>query len=76
MAKPKRYSGKELRSRRIGLKLTQVELGRQLGMNGNSIARLERGEHQPRNPLLLDAGLELLEQRAAYSRIATATAGE
>jgi len=36
--------GKQLRNARRYLNMTQAELGRELGMAGNTIARMERAE--------------------------------
>lgn len=37
-------TGEELRRARVRLKLTQKQLGEQIGIHKNSIARMERGE--------------------------------
>ena len=37
-------TGEEMRRARLRLKLTQKQLGEQLGVHKNSVARMERGE--------------------------------
>lgn len=54
-------TGAELRKRRKDLNLTQAELGRLLGVSGNTVARWERDEiaFAP----YLELALETLERR-------------
>src|SRR5579859_1739147 len=50
------------RRRRLGL--SQAQLGKALGVAGNTVARWERGELRLRNPELVTLALERLEQAA------------
>lgn len=43
-------SGSQLRKLRLGLKLTQAELGKQLGVASNTVARWERNERRIPEP--------------------------
>jgi non-specific serine/threonine protein kinase len=52
----------ELRSRRFGLGLTQAQLGVQLGVVANTVARWERGELGIRDPVRILRILEQLEE--------------
>lgn len=54
----------EIKTRRLALNLTQVELGTLFDVDGNTIARWERGESKP--PLgLINLAFETLELREA-----------
>ncbi len=51
----------ELRARRRALGLTQAQLGAELGVAGNTVARWERGDARIGNPALVQLALERLE---------------
>jgi transcriptional regulator with XRE-family HTH domain len=51
----------ELRARRRALGLTQAQLGAELGLAGNTVARWERGDTRIGNPALVRLALERLE---------------
>ena len=47
-----KHAGQRLRTLRLKAGLTQVALAESSGVDANTIARLERGEHTPSNPTL------------------------
>lgn len=51
---------KEIKAKRLQLKLTQVDLGRALGVAGNTVALWERGESTPESPLMLKMALDYM----------------
>lgn len=63
-------TGKELRARRLALKLTQVELGEYLGVSGNTIARWERGDMEIQHPKTLALALKALQAELHPSKVA------
>lgn len=52
-----------VRETRQKLKLTQVELGKYLGVAGNTVARWERGVSSPEYPEMLELALLGLETK-------------
>lgn len=59
----------KIRMRRKRLGLTQQELGKHLGVSGNTVARWERGEVVPESPEMLRLALDGLElERGVNSR--------
>ena len=58
-------NAEEIKTTRLALGLTQVELGKALDVTGNAVALWERGERTPEAPAMLGAALDhLLVQKA------------
>ena len=55
-----KLNGKSLKARREDLGLTQAELGRELGVSSNTIARWERGELKIEHAPMLDLAIQAL----------------
>lgn len=53
-------TGAQIRARRQQMGLTQKQLGAELNVASNTIARWERDELQPENPRMLELALEQL----------------
>lgn len=52
----------QIKTRRINLGLSQMELAEKLTVSQNTIARLERGELEPEHPGMLVLAFQALEQ--------------
>lgn len=52
----------EIRTRRVNLALSQMELAEKLTVSQNTIARWERGELEPEHPRMLILAFQALEQ--------------
>ena len=61
-------SAAELRSRRLGLGMSQRSLAAEFGVTVTTVARWERGERAISSALLVRLALELLESRASQPR--------
>ena len=51
-------NAEEIKTTRLALGLTQVELGKALDVTGNAVALWERGERTPEAPAMLGAALD------------------
>jgi transcriptional regulator with XRE-family HTH domain len=61
-------NGTDLRARRQAMSLSQTQLGGQLGIPSNTIARWERGEMVIQQPYILELALERLEDKTMTLR--------
>ncbi|HWQ32553.1 MAG TPA: helix-turn-helix transcriptional regulator [Blastocatellia bacterium] len=61
-------NGREIRTRRLKLGMTQAELGQALGVSGNAVALWEREERSPEAPLMLEMALDYLLTQQLLNR--------
>lgn len=65
IARSAKLDGSRLKREREAIGLTQAQLGRELSVSPNTIARWERGELRIEHARMLDLALETLRDRAA-----------
>ena len=76
IVKPRIRSGKDLRSVREGLGLTQQQLGDALGVPRNTIARWERDELQIERPRMLELSIVALTSHIKPRELAQSVEGK
>lgn len=75
IAESVRLDGARLKREREAIGLTQAQLGRELSVSPNTIARWERGELKIEHARMLDLALQALRAQTAGSKASSRVAG-